>query len=62
MKGYKCWTGLAITVIGVTGLSGIIAPEQFEELISAIFKIVGILVAVYGNYDAHRRLKDAEIR
>jgi len=52
LEGKKTYIGLLVTVIGMTGLSAYVAPEESEALFKALFEIVGICVAIYGRFVA----------
>jgi len=60
MNGYKTWVGLIITVLGMLGLGDLVNNEQLTTLINAILQIVGIVIAVYGNYKAHQKIAELE--
>lgn len=50
LEGKKTYIGLIVTVIGMSGLSAYVAPEESEALAQAVFQIAGICLAVYGRY------------
>jgi hypothetical protein len=60
LQGYKTYLGILITVIGVTGLSKYVTGDQISQIADAVEKIAGIALAIYGNYDAHRRLQELQ--
>lgn len=49
LEGKKTYIGLIVTVVGMTSLASIITPAESTELLDNIFKIVGIVLAVYGR-------------
>jgi len=49
LAGRKTFIGIAITVIGMTGLAAFITPVEFEVLVNSIIEIVGVVIAVYGR-------------
>ena len=54
-KGYKTYAGILIMVLGFTGATAWVSPEQIELGVKLSFELVGLLVAIFGNYMAHRR-------
>ena len=56
MQGYKTWTGIIITILGLFGWGGLISEAQLGDLISWTSQIVGLILTVYGNYKAHREI------
>jgi hypothetical protein len=60
LQGYKTWLGLLITVIGVTGISKYVTGDQIAQVADAAEKIVGIALAIYGNFQVHKRLDAAQ--
>lgn len=49
LEGKKTYIGLIVTVVGMTSLASVITPAESTELLDNIFKIVGIVLAVYGR-------------
>ena len=60
LEGYKTWIGIAVTIIGLTGLAKFITPEQFQTAVNEIADVVGIALTVYGNYQAHKKIKELQ--
>jgi hypothetical protein len=56
LEGKKTWIGLIIMVLGMVGVGYLINADQLAQLIDAGLKIVGIVIAVYGNYKAHEKI------
>lgn len=56
MEGYKTWIGLIVTVMGMLGLGYLVSADQIAQFIDLILKVVGIAMAVYGNYKAHQKI------
>lgn len=57
-QGYKTWVGLVLATLGAVGVfekSGI-EQEQASQIIDGFVQLAGLLIAAYGNWDAHRRL------
>ncbi len=54
LDGKRTWIGLAVTIIGATGLSKYVAPDQATALLDALFQVVGIVIAIYGNARAQK--------
>lgn len=62
MTGYKTWIGLILTTLGALGLyenSGI-AKEQVAEILDSVSTLAGLVLAAYGNWNAHKRLQESE--
>ncbi len=56
LDGKRTWIGLIVTIIGATGLSKYIAPDQTTALLDALFQVVGIAIAVIGNARAQKKI------
>ena len=59
LNGYKTWLGIVITIVGMTGISKFVTSYQLNEIVDLVAKLIGIGIAIYGNWDAHKRLKEA---
>ena len=57
MQGYKTLTGLLLTFLGFLGWGDLISSDQVAEITNAVTQLVGIVLAIYGNYRSHRELK-----
>ena len=57
MQGYKTWVGLIVAFLGFFGWSDLISEGQLSELTNLTTQIVGLILAVYGNYHSHREIK-----
>jgi len=57
MQGYKTWSGLLLVVAGAFGWGDLVSSDQASDLISAVTQLVGIVLAIYGNYKAHLEIK-----
>lgn len=57
MQGYKTYTGLLLTFLGFLGFGDLISEDQVAELVNIVTQLIGIGLAVYGNYKAHREIK-----
>jgi hypothetical protein len=62
LEGYKAWIGIVLTVVGTFGVYEKlgISSEQATEIIETAFQFIGLLLTAYGNYDVHKRLKEAK--
>ena len=60
LQGYKTWIGIVITLLGTLGvLENLgVTGEQVSNIADVVFQLIGLLVAAYGNYDAHKRLEE----
>lgn len=58
LDGKRTWIGLAVTIIGATGLSKYIAPDQATALLDALFQVVGIVIAIWGNQKAQGKITE----
>lgn len=53
MKGYKTYTGLIVTLMGIIGIAKYFGTtEELSNVINALFEIVGLIFAAYGRYRA----------
>lgn len=52
LKGYRTYTGLAVALFGVLGLTQYITTEELDKVLRLIFEVAGILFAAYGRYQA----------
>ena len=57
IRGYKTYAGLLVMFLGMLGLSDLVSPEQSETLVKLITSAVGLGIALYGNYKAHKEIK-----
>ncbi len=60
LKGYKTWIGLALVAVGYFGLTKYITPDQVDELVKLLTQLVGLGIAVYGNWKSHQKIKELE--
>lgn len=60
LQGYKTWIGLVLTLLGFTGVYKYVTEEQVAQLLDLASQIIGLALAIYGNYEAHKRLKELE--
>ena len=62
LQGYRTWIGLAITLIGSLGVLDKIGMTGNEagQLADVVFQLAGLVIAAYGNYQAHKRLEAAQ--
>lgn len=60
LQGYKTWIGLVLTLLGFTGVYKYVTQDQVAHLLDLASQIIGLGLAIYGNYDAHKRLKELE--
>lgn len=58
MQGYKTWTGLIITVLGSLGIGNLFGSENVAAIVDTTAQLVGLLIAAYGNYKAHKKIKE----
>lgn len=58
MDGYKTWTGLIVTLLGYAGVAQYFGGQEGAmKFIDALVQLVGMIIAVYGNYKAHQKIK-----
>jgi hypothetical protein len=62
LQGYKTWIGLIMTILGTLGLFEKlgVSQDQVSKIIDAGMQLFGLVYAAYGNWDAHRRLKELQ--
>ncbi|EKE25552.1 MAG: hypothetical protein ACD_5C00121G0002 [uncultured bacterium] len=61
-QGYKTWIGLVLTVLGTAGVfekTGV-SQEEVSQIIDVLVQLSGLVITAYGNYDAHKRLKEIQ--
>jgi len=58
MEGYKTWTGLAITLLGIIGVGNVIGNDTLASIVNTIGTLAGLLIAAYGNYKAHKKIAE----
>lgn len=56
MEGYKTYIGLLITVLGLFGLGYVVSADQLGVVIDSTLKIIGVVMAVYGNIKSHQKI------
>ena len=49
LEGRKTYLGLAVTLVGIFGLSKYITGEETTQLLNSIFEIAGVVIAIYGR-------------
>lgn len=57
MQGSRTWAGLIIIIFGWVGLSDIVTEGQVSTIIDIVMQLVGMAIAIYGNYRSHREIK-----
>lgn len=57
MEGSRTWVGLGLLFLGMFGLGDLVSSDQAAHLLNAAADIVGLLIAIYGNYKAHKQIK-----
>lgn len=60
MQGYKTWTGLIITVLGALGIGNLFGSENVAAIVDTVAQLVGLILAAYGNYKAHQKIKELQ--
>lgn len=48
LSGYKTYIGIAVTIIGMSGVSKYITPDQVSVILNGLFDIIGILITIIG--------------
>lgn len=49
MKGYKTYTGLLITLLGILGIGQWFSADQTGQIADLILQLVGLVYATYGR-------------
>ena len=57
MEGYKTYAGIVITVLGFLGLGDVVSNGQVAQIIDLVVQLVGIVITIYGNYKAHKKIE-----
>lgn len=60
LQGYKTWVGIAVMILGLSGLSKYVTPEQWQIFSNSLIDLIGLAITAYGNWDAHRRLRESD--
>ena len=55
MKGYKTYTGLVITLLGLIGVSKWFSASETAQVADIILQAVGLLLALYGRMQANKK-------
>ena len=55
LKGKKTYAGILLTVIGMTSLSAYVTSTDVSVIVDEVFKIAGVVIAVYGRYQAGKK-------
>ena len=58
LDGKRTWIGLILTVAGIIGAGKYISNDNLSQLLDLIFQVVGLVVAVYGNWKAQKKIVD----
>lgn len=58
MEGYRTWAGIVITILGSIGLADRFGgTEELTKVVDATVQLIGILMAIYGNFKAHKKIE-----
>lgn len=62
LQGYKTWIGLVLTILGAVGIFGKIGitQEEVSQIIDVAMQLAGLVLASYGNFKAHQKIKELE--
>jgi len=60
--GYKTYIGLVISILGLFGLGDLITADQLGQVIDLVLQLVGTLIAIYGNFKAHKKIDKLETK
>lgn len=60
LQGYKTWIGLILTLLGFTGMYKYVTQDQVAQMLDLASQIIGLGIAIYGNYEVHKRLKELQ--
>lgn len=52
MKGYKTYTGLIISALGLLGISSYFSETEVAQIADLIIQVIGLVYAWYGRYKA----------
>ena len=52
MKGYKTYTGIAVTLLGAFGIFSYVSESDLTTTLNTIMTIIGAGLASYGRYKA----------
>lgn len=57
LEGRKTYIAIAVLVLGMFGIGDIITETDMSVLIDSVMQIIGVIGAIYGRYDATRRMR-----
>lgn len=58
MEGYRTYAGIIITILGTIGIAEKFGgTEQLTNFVDAVFQLAGIVLSIYGNYKAHKKIE-----
>ena len=57
MQGYKTYVGLIMIILGWFGVGDWITESQVGEITNVVVQLVGMVIALYGNYRSHHEIK-----
>jgi len=62
LQGYRTWIGLVLTILGAVGIFKKIGVTQEEvaQIVDAVIQLAGLVLAAYGNYKSHQKIKELE--
>lgn len=60
LEGKRTYIGIVTTVLGAVGLGYLIDPTELGKFIDALVTVVGVIISLYGNYKAHKKIKENE--
>lgn len=54
VKGKKTYIGIIVLALGAFGFGDLISQSDVSSIVDAGLKIAGIIVAIYGRYNASK--------
>lgn len=62
MKGYRTYTALLVTLVGLLGVGKYITEAQIGEVVDILISMAGLISAIKYNYINHKELKELGAR
>lgn len=54
MKGYKTYTGIIVSFLGLIGVAKYFDNTELAQLIDLLLQLGGLIFAMYGRYKASK--------
>ncbi len=62
IEGKRTWIAIIMIAIGYFNLGDIVSSEQLGTGFDLIMQFVGLCLAIYGNYQSHKKIGALETK